>query len=201
MKFIFSISLIIISAILFFTIANPLYGDVTQLRGDVALYNAALSNSTDLQKTRDSLLNVYKNIRQEDKDRLEKFLPNTVNNIRFILEIERIANLHNMPIKNIKFDPKKAEVAKPTGQEGVVANTLITSNDPLNSQAYGVFPIEFVTEGDYNTFALFLRDIEHNLRLVDIKSINFIVPDATPVPGVNPNIYTYTLKVETYWLK
>ncbi len=206
MRFIFSISILIISGILFFTVVNPLYSDVSDLRKEVAAYNLALNNSTELQKTRDSLVDTYKNIKEEDRDRLEHFLPNTVNNIKFILEVERIANLHSMSLKNIKFDPPKTGDSKMMGTAGgstSTGGTLITTNDPSASKPYGVFPVEFTTEGNYSTFVLFLKDLEHNLRLVDIKSISFTVPNVDPKQGaqIDPNIFTYTLKVETYWLK
>lgn len=198
MKLIFSISLIIISGVLFFTVVNPIYGDVSNLRTEVETYNLALSNSKELQSTRDSLVDTYKNITKEDRNRLEHFLPNTVNNIRFILEIERIANLHSMSLKNIKFDAFKTEETKTTASGNT---TMVTANDPNSNQPYGVFPIEFTTEGNYDTFVLFLKDLEHNLRLVDVKSVTFTVPQATEKSTFDPNVYTYTLKVETYWLK
>lgn len=200
MRFIFSISVIIISGVLFFTVVNPLYGDVSNLRTEVATYNVALDNSRQLQETRDQLVETYKNIKKEDRERLDHFLPNTVNNIKFILEIERIANLHGMSIKNIKFDPKKdlETVTTPTGTK-----TVIIANDPSSNLPYGTFPIDFTTEGNYDTFVLFLKDIERNLRLVDIKSVGFSVPVVSEKSTsiTDPNIYTYSLKVETYWLK
>lgn len=200
MKFIFSISIIVISGALFFMVVNPLYSSVSNLRTEVATYNVALDNSKQLQETRDQLVDTYKRIKSEDRDRLEHFLPNTVNNIKFILEVERIANLHSMSIKNIKFDAQKPTETVTTANGNT---TVITANDPSTNLPYGTFPIEFSTDADYDTFALFLKDLEHNLRLVDVKSLGFSVPASTekPVLGFDPNIYTYALKVETYWLK
>ena len=184
---------------MFFAIVNPLYNEVSGLRTDLAIYNTALDNSTELQKTRDSLVDKYKNIKQEDKDRLEHFLPNTVNNIKFILEIEQLANLHNMPITNIKFDPQKLQSsAIPNG------GNIIAANDPSSALPYGSFPIEFTTEGNYETFIIFLKDIEHNLRLVNVKSISFTVPSVASLGSSGSSdsgAYTYSLKIETYWLK
>lgn len=196
MRFIFPILFIIISIALFFYVVDPMYSDISKLRADVATYNLALSNSKDLQKQKDVLLEKYKNIKPEDKARLERFLPNTVNNIKFILEIERIANIHGMPLKNIKFENQAEAVMTPDTKSNV-----ITATDPLSYRTYGVFPIEFMTEGTYETFTEFLKDIEHNLRLVDIKSVGFTVPQGKATDTNNPNIFSYTLKVETYWLK
>lgn len=199
MKFFLPLSLILISGLLFFFIVDPMYKDVSGLRTNVATYNVALNNSTELQKTRDELVDVYKNIKREDKERLLHFLPNTVNNIRFILEIEQIASLHNMPIENIKFQNQDAEAAK-VGTTGI--GTVISSNNSVSGFPYGTFPVEFTTTGTYSAFTSFLKDVEHNLRLVDVKSVNFTVPSAdVRQAGVDPNVYTFLLKVETYWLK
>lgn len=196
MRFLFPLSLLLIAGILFFVVVNPIRAEVSQLKADVVEYNTALDNSTELQKTRDRLVDVYKNISQGDKDRLSNFLPNTVNNIRFILEIERIASLHNMPLENIKF---KAQENTPEAPKGSPTNVVASAN-PSSTLPYGVFPVEFTTTGTYDEFNKFLADIEHNLRLVDVKSIGFSVP--TQQQGVNNlNSYTYQLKVETYWLK
>jgi hypothetical protein len=202
MKTLFPISLILTSIILFFLVINPFYKDVKQLKTDVSVYRGALDNANVLKDTRDSLLEKYRNIKEEDKTRLNNFLPNTVNNIKFILEIERIANLHGMPLKNIKFDDKDLP-------ENQVANTddsiVIPSDEIVIEKPFGVFPIEFVTEGDYASFLSFIEDLELNLRLMDIKEISFTIPEksTTPTPDVviNPNIYNYIVKVDTYWLK
>ena len=199
MKLISSISFLIIAVALFFFVVDPLYGEVKQLRTDVSTYNIALDNSTELQKTRDSLIEIYKSVKIEDRDRLIHFLPSTIGNIELILEIEKIANLHGMPIGNIKFETKNLESKDATN----TSNIVVAENDPSAYLPYGIFPMEFIIEGRYDTFVTFLKDLEHNLRLVDVKSISFKVPPPVIVMGnmTNSDIYNYTLKVETYWLK
>jgi hypothetical protein len=202
MKIIFPIAFIIISIVAFFIVIDPLYKEVKQLRADVATYNVALNNSTELQKTRDSLLEVYKNVKKEDKDRLAHLIPSSVNNIGLILEIEKIANLHGMPIGNIKFETTSLENKNTTTADNIV----VAESDPADYLPYGVFPMEFEIEGKYETFLAFLKDLELNLRLVDLRAITFDVPEIAT--SQNPNtttadldVYHYTLKVDTYWLK
>lgn len=194
MKLLFPIISIILSIIIFFTFFDPMYKEVKVLKQDVALYNETLDNSTELQKIRDSLLEVYKNIKQEDKDKLENFLPGDVNNIKFILEVERLANMRSMPIKNIKFE---ADSDKSKDTSGAVSGTV------KNNKPYGVFPIEFTTSGSYDSFVSFLKDLEYNLRLSDVESIFFENTDAKTSGGAtaNSDVFDFTLKVNTYWLK
>jgi len=199
MKLFVPVSFIIISIILFITIVNPNYKEVSQLRTDISAYNMALDNSTSLQKTQDSLIEKYKGIKQENKDRLDHFLPNTINNIKFILEVEQLANLHNLQIKDIKFQVEQPE----TTETKKVGDTSTISSRAANVP-YGTFPIQFSVDSDYKTFILFLKDLELNLRLVDVESVSFSVPTVNPSgkgTEVDPNVYSYTLKVQTYWLK
>jgi Tfp pilus assembly protein PilO len=209
MKLILPISFLVIVGVLFFVVIDPIYGDVKQLRTDVSTYNVALDNSTELQKTRDSLIETYKNIKKEDKERLNHFLPSTINNIELILEIEKIASLHGMPIKDIKFDSMNVGIKDTTTADPKAKDVVVAEANPKDYLPYGIFPISFSVDGDYNTFVAFLTDLEHNLRLVDVKSISFTVPTPSQNTGgstqggnqTNPNIFSYSLKVETYWLK
>lgn len=201
MRLIISISFIIASIALFFVFTDPIYSDIRQLNTEVSTYNKALNSSTELQNTRNTLVNVYKNVPQEDKDNLAHFLPTTIGNIELILEIEKMANIYGMPIKDIKFDTKSLE-------QGIVNkdNVVVAEKDPADYLPYGIFPMEFTIEGRYDTFITFLKELEHNLRLVDVKSISFTVPtSSTGATGstdtTNPNIYSFSLKIEIYWLK
>jgi hypothetical protein len=198
MRFFFPLLSLLISGTLFFFIVRPWYGDVTQLRSDVAAYSTALDNSAYLQRTQDTLLGQFKNLKSEDKTRLENFLPNTVDNIEFILQVEQLANLYNMPIKNIKFDNPKDTDTATTPSVGSIIPAGAAANLP-----YGVFTLQFDTQGTYSQFNSFLKDLEHNLRLVDVKSISFSVPVVVKgsTAGTDPNVYDYTLQVNTYWLK
>lgn len=192
MRLIFPTLLILISGIIFFLFTNPLREEVITLKNDVKSYDTALSDSNTLAKQQGELLDTYNGISKEDKDRLSKFLPSSVNNIQFILEIEKIASNYGMPIKDIKFEYQVEKENKT--KEGIILSDSIVDNRP-----YGVFPIEFSTYGKYDSFVSFLEDLERNLRLVDVKSISFDVPTNTKI--ANPDIYEFSLKVDTYWLK
>lgn len=199
MKFLTPTLLILVAIGVFFTVVEPLRADVSQLKSDIDTYNVALDNSTFLQKTERKLFDDFNSIKPADKDRIEHFLPNTVNNIKFILEVERLANQYSMPIKNIKFEtPAPAVNATTQADKGKV----MISGDGSAPSNYGKFAISFDVDGNYESFNLFLRDLEHNLRIVNVKSIAFAVPqESDHTSGVDIGIMTYSLKVEIYWLK
>lgn len=204
MRNLFPIILILASIGLFFVFVNPTYIEVKQLRNDVSVYDTALTNARELEDARDMLKKNYDLITKEEKERLDHFLPNTVDNIQLILQIQKIATAHNMNLKNIKFDaPSLVKSDASTGSK-----TVTVSGGKASSLPYGIFNLEFSTDARYEDFKAFLKDLEYNIRLVNIKSISFNVPsgekkafDPNSDVSNDPNVYTYSLKVETYWLK
>lgn len=183
MRSIFPYIFIALSFALFAVFVRPMYNDIKLLRSDVTAYNLALAHSTDLQKVRDDLASKYSNITPANKERLSHFLPNSVDNIQLMLELEKMATLRGITLKNITFAP-------PAG-----------ADDPSTASQYGTFDMQFRTQATYETFVLFLKDLEHNLRQIDVKGISFSVSDASKQTGLEQNIYEFSLKIKTYWLK
>lgn len=194
-KIVFPIILIIISGALIFTFVVPNYKEVNVLNKDIGIYKTALADSVELQQTHDALFETYKNIPSPYREKLNKLLPNTVNNIKFILEVEQIASRYNMPVKNIKFDPKKAEEEENVNPRGVM---IISDKDKI--LPYGVFPIEFTVSGSYSSFVMFIKDLEENLRVADVKSISFKTLPDNKTQFIS-DLHDFNIKLETYWLK
>lgn len=193
-KFIIPTILIVVSVILFVVFTNPIYGEVTEMRATSASYEEALSNAKNLQSVRESLLSKYNGFSAEDITRLKKLLPDNVDNIRLILEIQGIASTYGMQIKNVKYDAKKASGVEPeTPQNSATAREQVRD--------YGIFDMEFSTEGSYDNFVKFVRDMERSLRIVDITSVTFSSVDGASTQNIANSVYKYDFKIKTYWLK
>lgn len=191
-RFIIPIILIGIAITTFFTFTNPLYRDVLLLREEVSAYNEALGNSKALENERDKLSQKYNAIGSENLNKLEKLLPESVDNIRLILEIEKLAAPYGMVLKDVKYDANQEEADSKSGiiQGGVVAN---------KNKNYGVWNLGFSTEGTYNNFLNFVKDIENNLRIVDIVEVSFSSDAKNPT--LASDVYKYNFSIKTYWLK
>lgn len=198
-RFIIPIILIGIALTTFFVIANPIYNDISALKMTGASYNEALDNSKALENERDKLTAKYNSINVDNLTKLQKLLPENVDNIRLILEIEQIALPYSMVLKDVKYNvvDKKADPAN---------TTLVQGGNAINGtpKDYGIFDLEFSTTGTYENFISFTKDLERNLRIVDISSVSF--SSNTVNVGVNPNVnspevYKYNFKIKTYWLK
>lgn len=168
---------------------NPLYGEIGLLQQKAAAYNEALENSRTLEQERDKLTKKYNSISLTDLDRLSKLLPNNVDNIRLILEIEKIAGPYGMVLRDVKYN---TAASTSTGDSGAVTQDASMGRN----QAYGSWDLEFSTQGTYTNFIKFIQSLESNLRIVDIASVEF-----SSTSGAGSPIYRYTFRIKTYWLK
>jgi Tfp pilus assembly protein PilO len=173
-----SIILIIVAVCVFYFGVDPMYQNVKSLQAQAADYNQALSNSSSLRQVRNQLISKYNSFDKGEIDRLEKLLPDSVDNIRLILDINGIASKYGMSIKNISIT------------QAASANTALgTSQNPIGS-----IQLSFAVVSPYENLQPFLQDLEDSLRLVDVTNLAFSSNDTT-----DSNNYNITL--QTYWLK
>jgi Tfp pilus assembly protein PilO len=199
MRFIMPIILIGITVAFFFMFTNPMYNDILTLNSEVASYNSTLDNSKMLENERDKLTAKYNAIDPDNLTKLQKLLPENVNNVRLILEIGQIALPYGMVLKDVKYGVKDASTDATTA-----GGTVVQGGSAPSPKDYGTFDLEFSTSGTYNNFINFTKDLESNLRIVDISSIMFSSDTGSIVnnPKINsPEIYKYNFKIKTYWLK
>jgi Tfp pilus assembly protein PilO len=200
-RYIIPTILIIIAITGFVIFANPIFNDISTIKTEIASYNEALDNSKALESERDKLTQKYNAIDPSDLDKLQKLLPDNVDNIRLILEIEKLAAPYGMILEDVKYNATQIDTKNPT--VGVITPpsqpTGTLTQD--NNKQYGIWNLEFSTEGTYPNFINFTKDLESNLRIVDISSVAF-ASDAVPLGKQKPtDSYKYDFKIKTYWLK
>lgn len=192
--------LIGIAITFFFMFTNPIYNDIQTLNLSADSYNGVLDNSKVLENQRDALTAKYNAINPDNLDKLQKFLPENVDNVRLILEIGQIALPYGMVLKDVKYNVTESS-STATPSTTVVGGGATAAAVPKD---YGVFDLEFSTSGTYDNFINFTKALESNLRLVDISSIIF--SSDTGSVGSNPKtnspeVYSYSFKIRTYYLK
>jgi Tfp pilus assembly protein PilO len=195
-KFLLPIILIGSSIAGFLVFTKPYYQEIVLQREQIASYNEALGNSKLLEAERDKLTQKYNAIDPENLSKLQKLLPDNVDNIRLILEIEKIALPYGMVLKDVKYNVADKKENNETSTTGIAQG-----GGSAQQKKYGILDLEFSTQGTYNNFVSFIKDIESNLRIVDISSIQFS-SNANIANNKNlPEAYKYNFKIKTYWLK
>jgi hypothetical protein len=219
MKYIFLIILIIASIGVFVAVILPRYAVIKTSRTDIAAFNANLATAGRLQQSRDALVAQYNNIQKTDLDGIKTLLPDSVDNIRLIIQLDSLATKNGLSsLRNVTYSPDQiptvktpvTPIAGPAGAGGaapaVVAPMGPMANgtvDPASAQrTYGQFVISFQTSGQYSNFLSFLSDLEQNLRLVDVTDVTFTpVSDGSGGAQTAASSLTYKVTLKTYWLK
>lgn len=173
---------------LFFLYTKPTYDSVKTLNAQIAEYDQALEKAAELKRLKDTLLSRYNSFNQEDIQRLHKLLPDHVDNVRLLLDLDSLATRHGLAIQNVVISGSSA-----ASIEEAVVTTIGQSNAKYDS-----ISIRFATEGTYEQFLSFMRDIEQSLRIVDLQelTLNRVTSEAGAVPT-----FRYDVAVKTYWLR
>ncbi len=181
----------VIAGAIFFLYTQPAYDSMQAENAKIAQYNAALDKAAELQQLKQTLLSRYNSFDPQSLDRLQKMLPDHVDNIALILDLDSIASRYGLGLQNV--DVSTPAVKSQTNQTAIGA--IGSSN-----QNYDTLTLTFTTQGTYQNFLQFLTDLETSLRIVDLSSLT-ISPAANGVAGKTDGVYTYTITLKTYWLK
>lgn len=197
MNLIFPIFLIIVSVGIFGTFLNPTYQDVKSLLVIKNQYLAKEKNAEEIIEKRKKFAQQYRSISEDSLEKLEKMLPNHMNNIKLIVDVQRIAYDHNIRIGDISL----SMIDNSSGGNQQKGKIKI-----VEKQGYDSVNISFSFTASYRIFKGFLEDLRRSLRLVDIASVSFS-PQALPgVEGQDGELniqdnYRFNMTLRTYWLR
>lgn len=172
---------------IFFFYTQPTYDSLQQARAQSDEYDQALAKAAELQQLKQTLLSRYNSFSPADLSRLQTMLPDSVDNIRLILDLDNMAEKYGMALQNVVIN---APMSAPAG----AINTLSTGG-----QKYTSLTMQFSTQGTYSQFKLFLNDLQQSLRIVDLEQL--AIQAGAPAPKGGEPTFTFNMTVRTYWLK
>lgn len=181
MRFILPIILAGAAVGLFVLYTNTTYQHIKTLQAQVGAFDQALDTAQSLRKQRDTLLSKRNTFSAEDIQKLERILPDNVDNIRFVIDINNIAARRSLSLRNVSL----GTISDSKAQRGALA--VGASGDPVGSAE-----ISFSLTASYDDFLAFLQDLERSLRLVDVEKISF--------KPLTANQYDFSMTIKTYWL-
>jgi Tfp pilus assembly protein PilO len=173
--------MVAIAGFLFFQVTEPLFAKIQELQMEKEKLNVALDNAKKLRQVQEELLTTYNSFPPESLERLHKLLPDNIDNVRLIIDIDNIAARYGMSIKDIRI---KTDEAK-EGEEAAVSE-----RGPI---VKGTVTLGFSVSGAYGNFQSFMVDLAKSLRVVDALSVSFAATET--------NLYNYAVEIKTHWLK
>lgn len=174
---------------LFFFYTKPAYDGVQEVQAEIDQYDQALNKATELQKLKQSLLSRFNAFNPADVDRLHKLLPDHVDNVRLVLDLDTLASQHGFALQNVVINAPNTTAVQNGGEQVSIGPSR---------QTYDSLTLRFATSGTYPKFVEFVNALENSLRLVDVVALTMDA-DATGFGG--EPVYRYDITLRTYWLK
>jgi hypothetical protein len=178
MKLITPILLLVAGALIFFWFINPKF---VEIKATLATYQEALDKAVAAETKWEDLTRSKDNISDEEMARLMTLLPEKVDQIRLVVDMDALAKKYNAKIKDIKVNAASAD----TG----TARETSTTRSALN-----ITNVTFSIPLTYSQFLSYLRDLEKTLKLVDVSSVTFTPVDTSNIYNFSVNLRTYSLK-------
>lgn len=182
--------LIVLAIGIYVTFTRAKLVEVNEVRAVNSEYVSALASASELIKVRDSVLKDYNALSQEDRARLDKMLPNTVDNIRLIIDLNSVALRRGFSLHNIRA---VASVNKAQSTPTMVSPDGSSEINSIPTPTLDVVNVSFTVSASYQQFIDLLRDLEANLRIMDVTHL-------TVTAGQN-GLYEFGVDLKTYWLR
>jgi|SRR3989344_2708567 len=183
MKSFMPLILIAVSIALFYVYIDPRYENIKTLTEQKREYSNALNKAGELSNVSQELLSQYNSLSQADLLRLEKLIPDNLNTIKLITDIDNIAGKYSIAVSGISVRESSSDPSQQIVTDG-------------SEKPYQTAVISFSFSATYSNLVSFLRDLERSLQIIDVKSLAFKA-DATNASG----IYDYEVSINTYWVK
>ena len=180
MRIVTPIIFIILALGVFFGYTNPLYQQIKDKQLQQSTIAEANKKAAQLRAVRTALTQERDKITDADIQRLNKMLPDAVDNVGLIIDMQNIAANRGMLLKGARVTAG--------GSVGDAAQGL-----GPDASKYGTITMTFVVNTTYDNFSVFLKDLESSLRLLDVTSLGF--------SSTKEGRYDYSVTLQTYWLK
>ena len=184
---------------IYFGLVAPLSANVQALKPRIQQLDEALK-SADMFRERMKELSSEFLVKTDNENarRLKKLLPDHVDNVRLIIDINNIARGRDVAIRDFTVSESVSQTEVRGANRRARIKEVAASGPQYRSVA-----LSFTAEAPYSRFLEFLTDLQSSLRLVDVRQIQ--VSPTAPSEGEEsaegePD-YQYSLTLTTYWLE
>ncbi len=169
-----------LAAVIFFYFTDPVLSQIEELKATKQELNLGLENAGKLANRQEELRHKKNAITEEQLDRLNKLIPDHVDNVRLIIEMLRVGVRAGMPLSGLVVDVG--------GDSEERSNPEATAEENSLNQV----DISFNVSGSYQLFKSFMANLSDNLRILDVTGFS--------LSATAQDFYSYTVQLRTYWL-
>ena len=185
---------------IYLTVTKDVLDQASVEQGVNDQYTSAIAKAEDLLKRRDDISKQFNSVSEDQKAKLDKMIPNTVDNIRLVIDMDNIADKHSLVLSGIRANVSTDAVSTaapstaPQGP-GPVSNPGLNVGGPIPAAqpTLQAVTITFGVTATYDQFISLMKDLESNLRIMDLTHLS--------LSSSENGKYTYSVTLQTYWFK
>lgn len=174
---------LIISVGIFFVYVNPVWnGSIASTKESIAFDDEALAAAQQYSAQQNQLAAARDSIDPSNLSSLSIFLPDSVDNVGLILDLNALAARSGLSVANI--DVVTGDSAARSQSSGAL---------PATADLVGSVDLSLSAVGTFTALQTFLRGVEGSARLLDVRDL--------VVRGSNTGVYDYQMALRLYWLR
>ncbi len=179
--------LILLAVGIFFGYLNPTYtGPVAALTTEIKGYDSALAAADEFNQKESKLAAQKSAIPSDALARLQEYLPDSIDNVQLILDLNSLAARAGVQLGNFEVDGQNTGTPAP-------GFASVSQNLPLQSgSSIDLYQASMSGSGSYSAFRSFLNAAENSLQPLDLVELN--------LKDSPTGIYTYQMTFRFYAL-
>jgi|SRR3989344_1302298 len=138
----------------------------------------------ELIDNRDALLQTINSVSSQNLKKTDRALPQGPKSSELLVLLELFANKNKVSLKRV--DLASAQELKAGSQPRPGGATTLPTGGTVKD-----FPVTIEVVGSYDAVKNYLRDLEKNLRIIDIQNVSFVTPGKETEFDLTARIKTY----------
>jgi Tfp pilus assembly protein PilO len=183
-----ALALLIAIGIVFAYVSPAWNGSINDTKAAIAADDQALKAASTYASQQADLTTKENAIDPASLARLTTFLPDSVDNVGLILDLNTLASRSGISLSNIDVTTNTSGGASGAANTGAASAIPVSGASPVNSVDLSLSAV-----GTYAAFQTFLGGIEKSARLLDVRDLI--------VKGSDTGVYTYQMAIRLYWLR
>lgn len=170
---------------IFFAYIRPTWsGSIAAMKNTITLDDQALAAADRYAAQQNMLASARNAIDPAYLTQLSTFLPDSVDNVGLILDLNALAARSGLSLSNVDVISNTGGSAGASAQQGLPA---------AGANPVGSIDLSLSAVGTYAALHSFLIGVERSARLLDVRGI--------VVKGSDTGVYTYQMSLRLYWLR
>ncbi|MES2314750.1 MAG: hypothetical protein V4524_02320 [Patescibacteria group bacterium] len=185
--------LLVLAGALYFTYTKGIWMEAQDVKTVNDQYVSAISNAERLITLRKKANDDYNSITADDREKLDKMIPDTVDNIRLIIDLNNVGVQNGLSLKNITASAKSSS-GSASGATSQSSSGGFGKKDTsgINIPNIDTVGVSFSVSATYQQFINLMQALEANMRIMDLTHLSVTANDT--------GTYDFSVQLNTYYL-